>query len=192
MGISLANLSDYEASARYYVRALALNPRATAGEHSRRGRRQAGRGCSVAAPGRCWPAALSFPIGRWSRFADPPALHSSTHRPPACSVGLPAHLSDLRGAPGPDARGGLPGSAGAAKGAAPGVKGQSPVAAAAGCSEGSNLESSRIFITLHCTRAPAPRWLPQFCVCPCKFFPSGFRLYLSLTGISWHLYICNI
>ncbi len=29
MGISLANLSDYEQSARYYVRALALNPRAS-------------------------------------------------------------------------------------------------------------------------------------------------------------------
>jgi len=31
MGISLANLADYDASARYYVRALALNPRASAG-----------------------------------------------------------------------------------------------------------------------------------------------------------------
>ena len=30
MGISLANLADYEGSARYYVRALALNPRAAA------------------------------------------------------------------------------------------------------------------------------------------------------------------
>lgn len=28
-GISLANLSDYDQSARYYVRALALNPRAS-------------------------------------------------------------------------------------------------------------------------------------------------------------------
>lgn len=31
MGISLANLGDYDASARYYVRALALNPRASSG-----------------------------------------------------------------------------------------------------------------------------------------------------------------
>ena len=31
MGISLANLTDYDASARYYVRALALNPKASAG-----------------------------------------------------------------------------------------------------------------------------------------------------------------
>ena len=30
MGISLANIGDYEGSARYYVRALALNRRATA------------------------------------------------------------------------------------------------------------------------------------------------------------------
>ena len=28
MGISLANLADYEQSAKYYVRALALNPNA--------------------------------------------------------------------------------------------------------------------------------------------------------------------
>jgi hypothetical protein len=27
MGISLANLADYEGSAKYYVRALTLNPR---------------------------------------------------------------------------------------------------------------------------------------------------------------------
>ena len=30
MGIGLANLADYEQSARYYVRALSLNPRASA------------------------------------------------------------------------------------------------------------------------------------------------------------------
>ena len=44
MGISLANLADYPASAAYYVRALALNPRAAAGAPGAR----AGRGaCRV-------------------------------------------------------------------------------------------------------------------------------------------------
>ena len=42
MGISLANLTDYDASARYYVRALALNPRAAAGEGAGRDGRRIG------------------------------------------------------------------------------------------------------------------------------------------------------
>lgn len=113
MGISLANLTDYDASARYYVRALALNPRAAAGAR-RAGGMRGGR--MAGAPG------LATVSNTASRAAECTPTYGSTPFPcPTRSLELPAHLADVRGAAGPAARRGCGGPAGAAKGAAAGV-----------------------------------------------------------------------
>lgn len=131
MGISLANLTDYDASARYYVRALALNPRASAGEGAPmyRARRERGAGrVGLQITG----GSPSKAAGR--RSSRPavllPPCHTHTPPTPACprSVELPAHLADMCGTAGLAARRRCGGLAGAAKGAAAGVSHWCPTA----------------------------------------------------------------
>lgn len=107
MGISLANLTDYDASARYYVRALALNPRASAGEGAPmdRARRERGAGRMRLQVTGCSPSKAAGQCS--SKLAVAPHLHPPTHPPTPArsrSVELPAHLTDMCGTAGLAAR----------------------------------------------------------------------------------------
>ena len=85
MGISLANLSDYEPSARYYVRALALNPRATAGEH-RRGKNGREALTLPLASAACRHEALLCLLNPYSPTLDPGPPTPPPSLPPCLAV----------------------------------------------------------------------------------------------------------